>query len=55
MVVKLQEKFEKNRQVKNNDKSKKYISRGERNARYHDRVLSDKKKSYQINFISNST
>ena len=30
MVVKVKENFEKTRQVKNNDKSKKYISRGER-------------------------
>ena len=27
--------FEKTRHVKNNDKSKKYILRGQRNARYH--------------------
>ena len=54
MVVKLKEYFEKTRQVKNNDKSKKYILRGERNDRYHDRVLSNKKKSYNIKFISNS-
>ena len=40
---------------KNNDKPKKYILRGQRNARYHERVLSNKKKSYNINFISNST
>ena len=46
MVVKLEEYFEKTRHVKNNDKSKKYILRGQRNARYHDRVLSNRKKSY---------
>ena len=52
MVVKVKEKFEKTRHVKNNDKSKKYILRGERNVRYHNRVLSDKKKCYNIIFIS---
>ena len=31
MVVKVKEKFEKTRHVKNNDKSKKYILRGQRN------------------------
>ena len=45
MFVKVKEIFEITRQVKNNDKSKKYILRGERNVRYHDRVLSIKKKS----------
>ena len=55
MVVKVKEFFEKTRQVKNNDKSKKYVLRGERNTRYHERILSNKKKSYIFNFISNST
>ena len=55
MVVKSKESFEKTRQVKNKDKSKKYILRGERNVRYYERVLSNKKKSNNINFISNST
>ena len=45
MVVKLKENFEKTRQIKNNDKSKKYILRGERNTRYHEKILSNKKKS----------
>ena len=54
MVVKVKEKFEKTRHVKNNDKSKKYILRGVRNVRYYDRVLSNKK-FYKFNFISNST
>ena len=53
MVVKSKEYFEKTRQVKNNNKSKKYVLRGERNARYHERILSNKKKSYNFNFISN--
>ena len=55
MVVKVEEKFEKTRHVKNNNKSKKYILRGERNVRYHDKVPSNKKKSNNFNFISNST
>ena len=45
MVVKVKEYFEKTRQVKNNDKSKKYNLRGQRNTRYHERILSNKKKS----------
>ena len=40
MVVKMKEYFEKTRQVKNNDKSKKYILRGHKNTRYHGRILS---------------
>ena len=55
MVVKIKEEFEKTRHIKNNDESKKYILRGERNVRYHNRVLSNIKKSININFISNST
>ena len=55
MVVKVKEYFEKTRQVKNNDRSKKYILRGQRNARYHERLLSNRKQPYNINFISNST
>ena len=55
MVVKVKKVFEKTRFVKNNDKSKKHILRGQRNTRYHERILSNKKKSYHINFISNST
>ena len=48
MVVKVKEKYEKTGYVKNNDKSKKYILRGQRNARYNDRILSNKKKSYNL-------
>ena len=55
MVIKLKESFEKTRQAKNDDKSKKFVLRGQRNARYYERVLSNKKKSNNINFISNST
>ena len=55
MVVKSKEYFEKTRNIKNNDKSEKYILRGQRNVRYHDRVLSNKKKSYNFKFVSNAT
>ena len=52
MVIKIKEYFEKTRQVKNNDKSKKYILRGQRNVRYHEKILSNKKKSYIfVNFL----
>ena len=50
MVVKVKGKFEKTRHVNNNDKSKKYILRGERNVWYHDRILSNKMKSSIYNF-----
>ena len=33
---------------KNIDKSKKFVLRGERNARYHEKILSNKKKSYNL-------
>ena len=42
------EYFEKTRLEKNNDKSKKYILGGQRNARYHEKILSNKKKCYNI-------
>ena len=48
MVVKVKEKFEKTRHVKNNDKSKKYILRGHKNTRYHEKILLNKKKSYNL-------
>ena len=48
MVVKSKKSFEKTRHIKNNDKSKKFVLRGQRNARYYDRVLSNKKKSYNL-------
>ena len=53
MVVKIKESFEKTRHVKNNDKSKKHILRGQRNARYQERILSNKNKSYKFIFSSN--
>ena len=50
-VVKIKEKFEKTRHVKNNDKSRKYILRGQRNVRYHEEILSNKKKSYNFTYF----
>ena len=45
MVVKNEKHTsKKTRQVKNNDKSKKFVFRGQRNARYHEKILSNKKK-----------
>ena len=44
MVVKSKDYFERTRHIKNNDKSKKYILRGQRNARYHEKILSNTKK-----------
>ena len=51
MVVKVKEKYEKTRSIKNNDKSKNYILRGKRNARNHEKILSNKKKSYIYNLM----
>ena len=52
MDVKIKESFEKTRHVENNDKSKKYIVRGQRNTRYYEKILSNKKKSYNfVNFL----
>ena len=48
MVAKKQGNFEETRQVKNKEKSTKYILRGQINVRYHNRVLSRKKKSYNF-------
>ena len=53
MVEKVKKSFEKTRQVKNNGKSKKYILRGQKNARYHENILSNKKKSNNITSFSN--
>ena len=55
MVVKVKEKFEKTRHVKSNDKSKKYILRGQRKVRHHEKNLSNSRKFCNFNFISNST
>ena len=52
MVAKTKESFEKTRQVKHNDKSKKYILRGQRNTRYHEKILSNKQKPKKfVNFL----
>ena len=48
MIIKIKEYFEKTRRVKNNDKSKKYFLRGERDTRYHEKILSNEKKSYTL-------
>ena len=39
MNKKDKEKYEKTRNVKNRDESKKYVLRGERNVRYYDRMI----------------
>ena len=44
MAVKIKEFFEKTRHIKNNDKSKTFVLRGQRNALYHEKILSHKKK-----------
>ena len=46
MVVKVKENFQKTRYVQSKDKSKKYNLRGQRNARYYERFLSNGKKNY---------
>ena len=33
---------------KNNDKSKNFLLRGQRNARYHEKIFSNIKKSYNL-------
>ena len=49
MVVKVKEIVEKTRYSKKYIKSANFILRGQRNARYHNRILSNKTKSF--NFI----
>ena len=46
MVVKVREIIEKTRHVKINDKSKKYILRGQGNTKNHEGILSNKKEIY---------
>ena len=41
----MKEPFEKTRHIKNIDKSKKYVLREQRIARYHEKILTNKKKS----------
>ena len=48
MVVKVKEKFQKTRHVKNNNKNKQLILRGHKNTKYHERFLSNKKKFYKF-------
>ena len=48
MIVKVKEYFDKTRHVENKDKSKNYILRGQKNARYHEKILSNKRKSYNL-------
>ena len=48
MVVKLREYFEKTRQVKNNDKSKTFVLRGQRNAIYHEKISNKKKFQFSL-------
>ena len=51
MVVKVKEEIGKTKHVKNNDKSKKSILRGERKVSYLDKILSNKNKSFVYNLI----
>ena len=52
MAVKLKEYFEETIQVKIMTNIKKNILRGQRNARYHEKNFSNKKKSYNFfNFL----
>ena len=39
MIKKYRERYEKTRDVKNNDKTKKYILKVQRNANYYDRMI----------------
>ena len=48
MVVIVKENFEKTTQVKITTTPKKLILRRQRIVRYHDRILSNKKKSYNF-------
>ena len=55
MVVKIKEYFEKTRNIKNNDKSKKFVLRGQKNVRYHEKILSNKKKfQFSLKNIKNT-
>ena len=48
MVVKSKEYFEKTRNIKNIDKSKKFVLRGQRNAIYYENLLSKKEKNFNF-------
>ena len=43
MIVKVKEFFEKTRHIEDSDKSKKYILRGQRNTRYHEKYYQIKR------------
>ena len=49
MVIKVREYFGRTGNVKNNDEYKNYISRGEKNTRYEDRILPKQKKKHSKN------
>ena len=52
MVVKSKEYFEKQDTSKNNDKSRNYILRRHRNTKYHEKILSNSRKSNNfVNFL----
>ena len=51
MIKKFKEKYERNRNVKNNNKTEKYILRGEKNQKYYDKVLSKNNKKNNFNYI----
>ena len=53
MVVKVKEYFEKTKYNQNNNKSKKYILRGQSNTKYQERILSNTNKSYNLTTFSN--
>ena len=48
MVVKVKEKIEKTRHGKSIDNSKKLVLRGQRNVRYHNKILTSKEESYNF-------
>ena len=45
---KSKKRYEKTRHVRNNDKSKKYIFRGEKNVRMFDRIFCNNNKTYNF-------
>ena len=53
MVVEMKEKFEKTKNVKNNDESNNNFLRGERNVKFYDRIPSDQPETlkFEHNFI----
>ena len=51
MTVKMKEIYDRTRHVKIIDKSRKYVLRGEKNARHHDRLLFNKKKPYNSSWL----